>query len=130
MTPTGLAPLPVGPVVRGVLLDLVLSLRHIDRLGLPERERVDRAGGPAPARLAMAVSGALRLPCDLDGDRAAVALPLVGLITHQLSPRSRSGRGAARAVSRNQFRVLLWTRSSCASQWKGCVRGRGDPRPE
>src|SRR5262249_25033873 len=75
-------------------------LSHRHRLGLPERERVDGAGGPAPARLAMTKSRALGFARDLDGDRTALALPLVGLVTHQLSPRSKSGRSnCCRAVS-------------------------------
>src|SRR5512133_2411944 len=80
MAAAGLAPLPVAPLVRVVLADLVFSLGHLDRLGLPERECVDRAGGPAPARLAMAVAGALRIPRDFNRDGAAVALPLECLL--------------------------------------------------
>src|SRR5262249_48442302 len=101
MTPTGLAPLPVGPLVCVVFLDLVLSLGHRNRLGLPKRERVDGAGGPTPARLAMAVAGALGFPRDFDGDRAAVALPPVGLVTHELSPFEVWSECSTRAVSRN-----------------------------
>ena len=54
---------------------LGFSLGHLYRLGVPERECVDRAAGPAPARFAMAVAGALRVPLRLQSS-AAVALPL------------------------------------------------------
>src|SRR5689334_990407 len=102
MAAAGLAPLPIAPLVRVVLADLVLSLGHLDRLGLPERECVDRSGGPAPARLAMAVTGALRIPRDFNRDGAAVALPFVGLfiLAHELSVRSRSRRDIVQTVSR------------------------------
>src|SRR5881397_1410322 len=98
MAAAGLAPLAVAPLVRVVLADLVFSLGHLDRLGLPERECVDRAGGPAPARLAMAVAGALRIPRDFNRDGAAVALPFVGpfILAHAFSLRSRSGRDIPR----------------------------------
>src|SRR3954447_24416989 len=93
MAAADLAPLPVAPLVRVVLADLVFSLGHLDRLGLPERECVDRAGGPAPAGLAMAVAGFLRIPRDFDPDRAAVALPFEGLfiLAHAFSLRSGPG---------------------------------------
>src|SRR4051795_12894538 len=79
MAAAGLAPLPIGPLVRVVLADLVLSLRDLDRLGLPERECVDRAARPAPAGFAVAVAGALWIAGDHDRHRTAVALPLVSL---------------------------------------------------
>src|SRR3954469_19052077 len=90
MAAAGLAPLPIASLVGVVLADLVLSLGDLDRLGLPERERVDRAGGPAPASFAVAVAGALRIAGDFNRDGAAVALPLVGLtiLAHAFSLRS------------------------------------------
>src|SRR5438874_10673379 len=102
MAAAGLAPLPVAPVVLVVLADLVFSLGHLDRLGLPERECVDRAGGPAPARGAMTVASALRISRDFNRDGAAVALPFDGLfiLAHEFSLRSRSRRDIAQAVSR------------------------------
>src|SRR5437763_11216543 len=97
MAAAGLAPLPVAPVVLVVLADLVFSLGHLDRLGLPERECVDRAGGPAPARGAMTVASALRIPRDFNRDGSAVALPFEGLfiLAHEFSVRSRSRRDIA-----------------------------------
>src|SRR2546421_1327846 len=102
MAAAGLPPLPVAPVVLVVLADLVFSLGHLDRLGLPERECVDRAGGPAPARGAMTVASALRIPRDFNRDGAAVALPFEGpfILAHEFSVRSRSRRDIAQAVSR------------------------------
>src|SRR5436189_3299306 len=101
MAAAGLAPLPVAPIVLIVLADLVFSLGHLDRLGLPERECVDRAGGPAPTGSAMAVASALRIARDDNRDSAAEALPLEGLLilAHEFSLRSRSRRDIARAVS-------------------------------
>src|SRR5947207_5766174 len=97
MAAADLAPLPVAPLVRVVLTDLVFSLGHLDRLGLPERECVDRAGGPAPACLAMAVAGALRIPIDFNRHGAAVTLPFECLfsLAHEASSRLRSGRDIA-----------------------------------
>src|SRR4051794_22163294 len=91
MAAAGLAPLPVGLLVRVVLLDLVFALGHLDRVGLPQRECVDRAGGPAPTRLAVAIAGALRSPRDFDRDCTAVALPFEGLfiLVHGFSLCSR-----------------------------------------
>src|SRR5882672_6025261 len=95
MAAAGLAPLPVALLVRVVLADLVFSLRHLDRLGLPERECVDRAGGPAPAGGAVAVAGALRIARDRDLDGTAVALPFKGLlILAHASPLARMQGGS------------------------------------
>src|SRR5256714_11823785 len=102
MAAAGLAPLPVAPLVRVVLANLVFSLGHLDRLGLPERECVDRAGGPAPTGGAMAVAGALRVARHFNRDGAAEALPLVGLciLIHEFSLRLRSRCEIAHSVSR------------------------------
>ena len=80
MAAADLAPLAIAPLVLVVLADLVFSLGHLDRLGLPERECVDRAGGPAPAGRAVAVAGAHRIAGDDNLDGTAVALPLEGLL--------------------------------------------------
>src|SRR5204863_3633021 len=106
MAAAGLAPLPVAPLVLVVLADLVFSLGHLDRFGLPERECVDRARGPAPARGTVAVAGALRIPRDFNRDGAAVALPFEGpsIRAHEFSLRSRSRRDIAQAVSRSKRR--------------------------
>ena len=40
---------------------------------------------PVTPQAPIAIAGALGFPRDFDGDRAAVALPLVGLVTHELS---------------------------------------------
>src|SRR5947207_12165347 len=87
MAAAGLAPLPVAPLMLVVLADLVFSLGHLDRLGLPEREGVDRAGGPAPAGGAMTIASALRIPRDFNRDGAAIALPFEGLfiLAHEFS---------------------------------------------
>src|SRR5881392_3101835 len=99
MTAADLAPLPIAPLVLVVLADLVFSLGHLDRLGLPERECVDRAGGPAPTGSAMAVASALRIARDLNRDSAAEALPFEGLfiLAHEFSLRS-VGCGSCRQV--------------------------------
>src|SRR4030095_14562711 len=103
MAAAGLAPLPIALLVRVVLADLVFSLGHLDRLGLPERECVDGAGGPAPTGSAMAVASALRIARDDNRDSAAEALPLESLfiLAHEFSLRSRSRRDIAREVSRS-----------------------------
>src|SRR5919108_6306400 len=90
MAAADLAPLPIAPLVLVVLADLVLSLGHLDRLGLPERECVDRPGGPASTGGAMAVASALRIARDDNLDSAAVALPVEGLfiLAHEFSLRS------------------------------------------
>src|SRR6266480_3014259 len=87
MTAADLAPLPIAPLVLVVLADLVFSLGHLDRLGLPERERVDRAGGPAPTGGAMAVASAHRIARDDNRDGAAEALTFEGLfiLAHEFS---------------------------------------------
>src|SRR5436189_2581726 len=89
MTAAELAPLPIAPLVQVVLADLVLSLGHLDRLGLPEREGVDRGSGPAPTGLAMAVPSPLRIARYFNRHSAAPALPLEGLfiLTHEFSLR-------------------------------------------
>src|SRR2546425_11734230 len=100
MPAADLAPLPIAPLVLVVLADLVFSLGHLDRLGLPERECVDRAGGPAPTGGAMAVASALRIARGFDRDSAAKALPFEGLFirAHQFSLRSRSRRDIAHST--------------------------------
>src|SRR5438128_6351256 len=91
MAAADLAPLAIAPLVLVVLADLVFSVGHLDRLGFPERECVDRAGGPAPAVGAMAVAGAHRIARDDNRDSTAEALPFEGLfiLAHELSIRSR-----------------------------------------
>ena len=69
----GLAPLAIAPVVLVVLADPVGSLRDLDCLVLPERERVDGPGRPASAGNAVAEAGALGIAFDDDLDSAAVA---------------------------------------------------------
>ena len=85
MAAADLAPLPIAPLVLVVLADLVFSLGHLDRLGPPGRERVDRARGPAPTRGAMAVASALRIACDDNRDSTAEALPFEGLSSWLMS---------------------------------------------
>src|SRR5947207_3636321 len=85
MAAADLAPLPIAPLVLVVLADLVFSLGHLDRLGIPERERIDRAGGPAPTGRAMAVARAHRIAPDDNLDSAAEALPFEGLSSWLMS---------------------------------------------
>src|SRR5687767_1107244 len=94
MAPAELAPLPIGPLVRVVLADLVLSLGHLDRFGLPQRECVDRTGGPAPTGSAMAIARPLGIARDDDLDGAAVALPIEGLfiLAHAFSFAGRRAK--------------------------------------
>ena len=75
MATAGRAPLAIAAVVLVVLPDLVRSLRHLDRVGLPQRERVDGAGRPAPAGRAVTVARTHRVARDDELDGAAVALP-------------------------------------------------------
>src|SRR5436189_4283740 len=94
MAAADLAPLPIAPLVLMVLADLVLSLGHLDRLGPPERECVDRAGGPAPTGGAMTVASARRIARYDNRDSATEALPFEGLFirAHQFSLRSSARR--------------------------------------
>src|ERR1035437_10943361 len=80
MAAADFAPLAIVVLVLVLLADLVFSLRHLDRLGLPERECVGRSGGPASAGGAVAVARALRVARDGDLDGTAVALPFEGLL--------------------------------------------------
>src|SRR3978361_573807 len=92
MAAADLAPLAIAPLVLVVLADLVPPLSHLDRLWLPERECVDRAGGPAPAGAAVAVARAHRIAGDRNPDRTAVALPFEGLLilAHEALSGARS----------------------------------------
>src|SRR5438128_5746886 len=74
------APLAVTALVLVVLADVVFSLRHLDRLRLPEREGVHGPGGPASTRGAVTVARALWVARDGDLDGTAVALPFEGLL--------------------------------------------------
>src|SRR5829696_3547276 len=74
------APLPIALLRLVVLPDELLTFGHGDGLGLPQRERVDRAGGPAPAVRAMAVAGALGVARRDELDRTTEALPLERLL--------------------------------------------------
>src|SRR5437867_10717833 len=101
MAAADLAPLAIAPLVLVVLADLVVSLGHLDRLGFPERECVDRAGRPAPAVGAMAVAGAYRIARDLKRDSTAEALSCEGLfiLAHQLSLRLSASRSRSRGYT-------------------------------
>src|SRR5262245_50903500 len=109
------APLPIAPLVVVVLADLVLPLGHVDRLGLPERECVDRTGGPTPTGLAMAVPSALRIPRDLNRDSAAEALSLVSRLirahvfsSDRLTAASRCSISTTPAARRLRGRPYGW----------------------
>src|SRR4051812_47795891 len=67
------APLPIALLGLVVLADEIFTCGHGDGLGLPQRERVDWAGGPAPAVRAMAVAGADRLTRHDKPDRTTEA---------------------------------------------------------
>src|SRR5947207_13910776 len=118
MTAADLAPLPIAPLVQVVLADLVFTLGHLDRLGLPEREGVDRGGGPAPTGLAMAVASALRIARYFNRDSAAPALPLEGffVLAHEFSVSLGVCRDIARAVCRGNGRG--WFRTQRPPGWK------------
>src|SRR4051794_39693799 len=75
MAAADLAPLPIALLRLVVLPDELLAFGHGDGRGLPQRERVDRAGGPAPAVRAMAVASADRVTRHDELDRTTEALP-------------------------------------------------------
>src|SRR6266513_4339716 len=106
MAAADLAPLPIAPLVVVVLADLVFSLGHLDRLGLPERECVHRAGGPAPTGGAVAVASALRIARDDNRDSSAKALPFEGLfiLAHEFSLRSSARRISIGRLQRSGVR--------------------------
>src|SRR6185295_11650537 len=120
MAAADLAPLPIGALVLVVLPEFVVSLGHLHRLGLPERECVDRAGGPAPAGVAMAVASAHRIACDDNRDSATEALPFRGfsILAHEFSPSLEGCRDIARAVSRDGERVAFHAKRRFAF-WRG-----------
>src|SRR4051795_426644 len=91
MAAADFAPLPIALLRLVVLPDELLTFGHGDGLGLPQRERVDRAGGPAPAVRAMAVACAGRVARHDEFDRTTQALPLERLLVlaHD-TPSSRS----------------------------------------
>src|SRR5205823_3891456 len=74
------APLPIALLRLVVFPDELLTFGHRDGLGLPQRERVDRTGGPAPAVRAMAVAGADGITRHDEPDRTTEALPLECLL--------------------------------------------------
>src|SRR5947208_14154326 len=124
MAAAGLAPLPVAPLVLVVLADLVFSLGHLDRLGLPERECVDRAGGPAPTGGAVAVASALRIARDDNRDSAAEALPFERLfiLAHEFFLRSSARRRDREATA------IRWLRQT-AIQRRHAVASADDSWP-
>src|SRR5215212_3872661 len=79
------APLPIALLRLVELPDELLTFDHGDGLGLPQRERVDGAGGPAPAVRAMAVAGADGVTRHDEPDRTTEAPPLERLLvlTHE-----------------------------------------------
>src|SRR4051812_16552557 len=133
MAATGLAPLAIGLLVLVVLADLVFSLGHLDRIGVPESECVDRAGGPTPAVGAMAVAGAYRLARDGNRDSTAEAVPCERLfiLAHvpslrpsQRRPRSRGySDTGGRARLREQQRGRDWL-GPASEGWRGPLRSR------
>src|SRR3954471_18914521 len=80
MAAADFAPLPIALLRLVVLPDELLTFGHGDSLGLPQRERVDRAGGPAPAVCAMAVTRADGVTRHDEPDRTTEALPLERLL--------------------------------------------------
>src|SRR5512133_2206278 len=86
MAAADFAPLPIALLRLVVLPDELLTFGHGDGLGLPQRERVDRAGGPAPAVRAMAVTRADGVTRHDEPDRTTEAPPLERLLvlTHHV----------------------------------------------
>src|SRR6476660_3317231 len=80
MAAADFAPLPIALLGLVVLPDEIFTLGHGDGLGLPQREGVDRAGGPAPAVRAVAVARAGGVTGHDEPDRTTEALPLEGLL--------------------------------------------------
>src|SRR5690349_2564468 len=81
-----LAPLALASRRLGKAADVVRATRDVQRLRLPERESINRPGGPRPTRLAMAVAHRRRLARDGELHRAAEAAPFVRLVVaHVLS---------------------------------------------
>src|SRR3954464_15689537 len=117
------APLPIALFRLVVLPDELLTFGHGDGRGLPQRERVDRAGGPAPAVRAMAVARADRVARHDEPDRTTEALPLERLLvlTHE-TPSSWSVRPAIRA----RYRLA---RTSSANAGAIHRPQRNHPRP-
>src|SRR5215216_4291880 len=74
------APLPIALLRLVILADELLTFGHGHGLGIPQRERVDRAGGPAPAVRAMAVAGADGVTRHDEPDRTTETLPLERLL--------------------------------------------------
>src|SRR5262249_55107809 len=56
VTAARLAPLAVAGRCLAERRDVLGAARDLDRIGLPEREGIDRSGGPAAARLAVAIT--------------------------------------------------------------------------
>src|SRR6266702_2149692 len=80
----GLAPFAVAH--RGLVVgaDVIRAARDPHVLRVPQGEGVDRAGGPTPARAAMAITHAGRLARHGELDGAAEAAALIGLrIAHE-----------------------------------------------
>src|SRR6185312_4797863 len=83
-----LAPFAVahGRLVVGA--DARRTLSHPQRLRLPQRKCIDRAGGPVPAGFAMAVAHPCGLSGDLELDLAAETAAGVGVgCAHTGSPK-------------------------------------------
>src|SRR5207249_4353448 len=108
MSAADLAPLAIALLGLVVLADLIFSLSHPDRLGLPERECVHRAGGPASAVGAMAVAGGLRIARYDNRDSTAEALlgKRLLILAHGLSVRSSARH--AMTLSRRRERVAAY----------------------
>ena len=85
----GLAPLPVtvGALAEGA--DLVGPLQDLDAGRGPQRESVDRARAPQPARVAMAVAHPGRLAADGQLHRSAKTAPSIRLVLAHVVPPSR-----------------------------------------
>src|SRR5690242_21896880 len=102
------APLPIALLVLVVLADVLRPLGHGHGVGGPQRERIDRTGGPTPTVRAMAVAGAGGLTPHDEPDRATQAPPVVCVLecpSRQVPPgRTRGcqsgGRDPRRAAGR------------------------------
>ena len=100
------------------------ALRHLDLLGLPQRERVHRAGRPAAARVAVAVAHRGGRADDLHFDGAAEAAPGMGsIVRHETLSFQVAGRAGESVVER-----MLPRTGGVRNARRSAARSRGPRR--